>query len=886
MRPPTIAKVLLQLLFSIATVFLPGCGIGLCAGSQNAGGCIASSSLGPRLVLSGLENLSIRKNDCYAVTLSAVDAAGDTMTNINASVVVTASSGVVLYSSLSGCEMYDSIEEKSAFLITPDLPQVVFYFRSDSEGAVSLGASTSANLGLAAANQALTVEFAAFDGSTGPTGYPNAVVLDQAGRAFLGGIISTFDDFRVANIARVDVDGRLDTSFLPTGSGLNDTVNALALQNDGKLVAGGWFTSYNGTSRPRVARLNIDGSLDTLFGPTGSGLNNLVYALSIQSDGKILVGGDFATYNGAPYPYIARLNSDGSIDSTFAATGTGLDGSVRAIAVQPDGKIIVGGFFTFYNGTARRRVARLNANGSLDTSFSLAGTGFDGQVYALNLRSDGKLFVAGNFSFYNVTSRERVALLNDDGSLESSFAQSGSGLNSLAQTLSLQTDGKLIVGGWFTSYNGTSRPYSARLNVDGSLDTSFAASGTGVNGWVNMTAVQTNGKAIVVGSFNSHDGSSRPGFLRLNTDGSLDSSYATNTSGLNGEVQSIAQMAGGKSVVAGAFSRYNGTSTPGVARLNADGSLDTTFAAVGSGMNTSVYAVVVQSDNKTLAGGPFTSYNGSSRQYVARLNSDGSLDTTFTQTGSGFNGGIHSIALQSDGRALVGGWFTTYNGTGRASIARLNTDGSLDSSFAPSGSGLDNQATSIVLQPDGKAVVGGDFSFYNSTARNRILRLNSDGSLDTTFSQTGSGLNGNVNCSLLQADGKILVGGQFTSYNGTTRRRIARLNSDGTLDTQFAPTGSGLSGFSVEAISQHPNGRVVIVGEFSAFNGTTRSSIARLHSDGSLDTSFAASAGFDGIPYSVSINAASKVLVGGAFSAFGASNVSHISRLTYVGTLD
>ncbi len=207
--------------------------------------------------------------------------------------------------------------------------------------------------------------------------------------------------------------------------------------------------------------------------------------------------------------------------------------------------------------------------------------------------------------------------------------------------------------------------------------------------------------------------------------------------------------------------------------------------------------------------------------------SDGSLDTSFNP-GSVANSGVLSIASQPDGKILIGGWLTQYNGTTRNDIARLNSDGSLDTSFNP-GSGVHGSISSIALQPDGKILIGGEFTQYNGTTRNNIARLNPDGSLDTSFNP-GGGANGEVYSIALQPDGKILIGGWFFEYNGTSRNNIARLNPDGSLDTSFNP-GSGTN-ISINSIALQPDGKILIGGGFTQYNGTPRNGIARLNSSG------------------------------------------------------
>jgi uncharacterized delta-60 repeat protein len=214
-----------------------------------------------------------------------------------------------------------------------------------------------------------------------------------------------------------------------------------------------------------------------------------------------------------------------------------------------------------------------------------------------------------------------------------------------------------------------------------------------------------------------------------------------------------------------------------LARFNADGSFDSSFeTAIGDRYAfDSVNSLAVQSDGKVIVGGSFTSIKNTVRPRIARLNANGTLDTGFNP-GAGANGTVSSVVLQPDGKLLIGGSFTTINGTNRSGIARLNSTGGLDTSFS-SGTGVAGTVYSIRLQPDGKAVIGGAFTNVNGTTRQNIARLNGDGSLDSSFNP-GTGANGIVRSIALQPDDKAVVGGEFTTVNGIIRPRVVRLYGD------------------------------------------------------------------------------------------------------------
>jgi uncharacterized delta-60 repeat protein len=274
-----------------------------------------------------------------------------------------------------------------------------------------------------------------------------------------------------------------------------------------------------------------------------------------------------------------------------------------------------------------------------------------------------------------------------------------------------------------------------------------------------------------------------------------------------------------------------------------DGAIDPSFNPAdagfskGDGADNGILSTVIQSDGKILIGGQFSSYNGIAANRIARLNADGSLDQGFISGGaSGGAAIVYTIALQSDGKILVGGEYSVFNGTAREGrhITRLNADGSLDLGFNPR-FGPNGAVTKVVLQSDGKILIGGVFSVYNSAPRSGIARLNEDGSPDPLFNPS-TGANNIIRAIALQSDGKILIGGDFISFNGAPRRYIARLHADGSLDTGFNPDSGANNNNSVYAIAPQDDGKILIGGAF-AFSALIYC-FARLNTDGSLDTGF------------------------------------------------
>ena len=285
------------------------------------------------------------------------------------------------------------------------------------------------------------------------------LALQSDGKPIIGGFFKTVGGQKFQYVARLQSNGALDPGFA-TGTNVNNTVKRWPFNPTAKVLIGGDFTAYNTTTRTRLARLNSDGSLDNTFNP-GAGADNTVNAILVQPDGKIIVGGTFGKVSGVSLASIARLNSDGSLDASFNPGGAGAWSWVNGMALQSDGKIVIGGPFTTYNATTRRGVARLLPSGALDTTFDPA-IGADNWVNSVALQPDGKLAVGGIFTNFNNLVVNHVTRLGSGGLPDSGFAV-GSGFNDAVQCLIRCADGTMVAGGLFTSYNGTTANRIARL---------------------------------------------------------------------------------------------------------------------------------------------------------------------------------------------------------------------------------------------------------------------------------------------------------------------------------------------------------------------------------------------------------------------------------------
>jgi uncharacterized delta-60 repeat protein len=717
-----------------------------------------------------------------------------------------------------------------------------------------------------------------------------AVIRQPDGKVLIGGDFTTVKGATRNRVARLNADGTTDHTFMSGLAGPSYIVEAMALQPDGKVLIAGQFITVNGTSRNGIARLNPDGTLDTSFLNGLSGANDIL-AMALQPDGKILIGGYFTTVNGATRNRIARLNSDGTLDTGFLNVMPGANNTVYCLALQSDGKVLIGGDFTAVNATSRNYVARLNADGTVDSSFLDGQTGGNSVLRSIAVQGDGKVVVAGAFTTFNSTARVRVARLNSDGSLDANFNNGLSGPDFLVSTMALQSDGKVLIGGGFTLVHGTNRRCVARLNSDGSLDTGFLNGLTGADSSLEDLLVQSDGKIWIAGWFKMVNGVICNRLARLNSNGTLDT-FSNGIAGPNDTVRSLAIQNDGKVVAGGTFTNVSGLARNRIARFNADGTLDTSFLNGLSGVNNSVLSVAVQSDGKVLLGGTFSTVNGTSRNRIARLNADGTLDTGFLNGLSGPDNTVNCVVVQSDGKVLIGGAFTLVNGAGRAFIARLYSDGSVDTGFMSGQFGADAAVNCISVQSDGKIVVGGLFSGINGVSRSRIARLNADGTVDTGFlnnlpGPVYSGGQASVKCLAIQRDGKIIIGGQFFEVNGVTRRQFARLHADGTLDTNFMDTAWQLNGPGPNAVAVRRDGKVFIAGDFIDVNWFNRGDgIARLNSNGSLDHTFLNNrsgadntVSADDMIYAMALGADGKVYIGGGLVTMNGAAAAYLTRL-------
>ncbi|WP_345236071.1 T9SS type A sorting domain-containing protein [Hymenobacter saemangeumensis] len=708
---------------------------------------------------------------------------------------------------------------------------------------------------------------------------PRALLVQPDGKVLTAGSFDFANGTLAGKIQRLNADGSTDASFT-SGAGANGFIAALALQADGKIIIGGGFAAYNGVPMQNVARLNANGTLDPTFMPSGISSARQVTSLALQADGKILVG-SVTNLGGMTNPGIVRLNPNGTADATFnvgagatAATGVGI---VWSVLVQADGRILVGGSFSSFNGQPANHLVRLNPTGSLDGSFT-PGTGPDQSVRALAQQPDGKILIGGAFTNFNGQPAVRLARLMTSGQLDPTF-NTATGANQQVLTLLVQANGSVVVGGQFTQYSGQARNGIVRVLSTGTPDAGFNMGvGTNTGASVFSLAQTAAGQVLAAGDFSQFDGNAKTGLVRLTATGANDPVF-TFTASERGFINFAAPLANGQLLVSGNFTEFNGVVAPGfdasVRRINANGSLDPTYTTTASSVygaqpDGTFYALV-----STLTGGV-------QQSALQRILPSGAVDNSFASLL--FSAAAPSIApfqnltVQPDGRVLVYGNFTSYGNATRNGIVRLNTNGTVDTQFNPPAGTAPRVVVNAVVQPTGKIVIRYTESGTGALPGNLLARLNADGTLDNTFSVgTGAGPNDFFSV-LMQPDGKLLLSGGLTSFNGqATPFGAVRLGVNGAIDNTF----NGLTdNYSFRVVQ--PDGRILAI---AGNRGTN--ALVRLNANGSPDNSFAAVA----IPLGIFVGddvsssfvlqpADNKIIVFGSFRTVAGQTRIGLARLT------
>ncbi len=565
-------------------------------------------------------------------------------------------------------------------------------------------------------------------------------------KIIVAGCFTRYNFVPAYSLARIHSNGKLDMSF-DTSKGVQGIVHGVCTDGNGDIVIGGFFDKYDGISRNNIARVRgQSGRNDSTFDP-GNGANDPVHTVNVYEGGKIFIGGSFDRFDGNGVASVARLNADGSYDSSFKLPEqSGISSwTVYSSCVTQDNKVFVGGkFHTVDERTSPKgSFVRLNDDGAVDPIYSAEKLPIDASVFAMAENSEGKALIVGDFPETYVKTTENIARINTEtGHIDESF-KIGVGANDEVKALIKLSDGNLLAGGEFTRMNGVARSGLAKLSVDGRV-LEFASQVEG--GAIYSLVEQSDGKIIIGGSFKSVGGNpSLRGIARLNPDGSSDASFdppgsttrtwvqthpwktwvgewrVTSTGGFDGAVRSVSILEGGQILVTGEFNHYGEGFQPRMVLLNPDAGIDNRFSASRGYISSagSINHSLVLKDGRILLVGDFAGK-------LKCLLKDGSVDPSFVP--ESINGAVSSAVIQKDGRILIGGDFTAVGGKEMRGVAVFNRNGSLYNEFDP-GAGADGPVTKVISLRDGGSVVLGSFRNFGSQKRVGIVRLMKDGSI-------------------------------------------------------------------------------------------------------------------------------------------------------------
>jgi uncharacterized delta-60 repeat protein len=716
----------------------------------------------------------------------------------------------------------------------------------------------------------------------------SSMICEQSdGKLIVVGNFTTFNGVSKKDIVRLNLDGTIDTSF-NVGISSNGYITCVKIQNDGKILCGGQFSQFNGQSYASMVRLNSNGTIDSSFN-IGLGFQNIINSFSedgiiktidIQSDNKIIVGGKFLKFNNFVKINLVRLNSNGTIDNSFnigigggnnTVDGTNNGQIHKIIYDNSSNKIYLTGRINNFNGNPSYNLLRLNSDGTIDTTFNFTsiigynGLNSNGYIYDMNLQSNGKILLGGSgFNLNNCTGSycSRLVQINGDGTIDTTFDCKLVGSYTTVYSIDSFND-FVIVSGQFTSVNYTPiyKGSIVKILQNGLTDLSFNPNlGSDPNNPFFLSSICLNDGSIVTNplfSINSDSNANytngiyneriTAGLLKINSDGSINLNDYTNFLTSNLSASCLTKDNASNLICSIAITQ----------KIGENGVIDNSFASTYSIIapnivNVIVFDHAVQNDGKIIIGGNFRySYlgNNSYRQRLMRVNADGSLDTSFN-VGKGINGTsvagvegyfVNTIALVPNSKIVLGGVFTNYNDNIVSNIVRLNSNGTFDTTFN-SGTAFNNAIYKIIYQQDiDKLIVVGRFTSYNSSNSNYIIRLNSDGTIDNTFTSpfTIGSTTSHIFNIVIQPDNKYIISGVYNNIEF-----LKRLNSDGTIDTEFAnntftPVTTDWSDPSqndnlIRNISLLPNNKILISGRFDHINNVRRDGIAVINNSSSL----------------------------------------------------
>lgn len=703
-----------------------------------------------------------------------------------------------------------------------------------------------------------------------------------------------------SGLVRYTPAGSFDAAFSAQVATYDWQPTLVVEQPDAKLLVASFQTQIGATTRATIIRLNADGTPDFTLN-VGAITTGLINDLVVQADGKILLAGSFTQIGNQTVNRLVRLNSDGSFDAAFRALNTGTDGPVRALSLQTDGKILVAGDFNSITGRTAPTIARLNADGSFDGSFN-AQSPSSSLAVGIALQPDGNVLVlAGTAAGITggAGANRRLVRLLPTGALDASFTGGQSSVLGFAtrsyQPVQALPNGSILVS--TTGRTSTQTPVSqlVRINSAGVVDASFQFSAAELTPNRTPPAYQAlaTGQVLVASEpiRYSNGPIQRLAVVLLAPSGTLDGSFRPLLE-QPGIVHALARQTDGNILVGGNFSSFNGTVANNIARVLPSGLLDVTYTQQAQA-NGNVYDLALQPNGLLLVAGEFDAIGGGNRTGLSRLLTNGQADVGFSASLALTSSvaaipAVRKIALQPNGSVFAAGIFRRTAGPLAENFVSILPNGQADVNFQPAADLTTGTITCLLVQPDGNVLVGTyDFVPLSATSpvAPRLQRLLANGTADQSFAPLPGALPGSfagVSALALDANGRVLADDFSVLATSTTATTfIQRLLPNGVPDTSFSTTaGLNLTGNSeVNAITVQPNGRILLGGFLNVGSTTFYSGCARLLANGSVDTSFDLNQSPDITANDIVVQPDGALVIGGDFTTVSGLPVMGLTRL-------
>jgi hypothetical protein len=674
-------------------------------------------------------------------------------------------------------------------------------------------------------------------GLAGTDGPVYAMAIHAAsGSLYIGGQFTIVGTVLANSVAKWD-----GTEWSSLGSGINLSVQALAVDPAGNLYAGGGFTSAGGRSAYNLARWN-----GSTWSEVGSGVSGQVNALAFDGAGNLCVGGQFNYVNAARFAVknIAKWNG-----SSWSALGSGLRGGdysvVFSLALDGSANLYAGGSFTNAGSTAAMNVAKWDGS-----TWSAVGSGMNQMVFALAFGAAGDLYAGGSFTNAGGLAANSVARWNG-----SAWSALGSGMD--LDVRCLRTDGSnVFAAGSFTRAGGVVVNHVAKWN-----GSSWSALGSGVDDRVDVLMTDGFGNLYAGGAFTSAGGIEAPHLAKWS--GTTWSTGSSFTRAVDAAVRALVVDKSGDLYVGGGFTHAGGLAANYVAKWSGS-----TWSTLGSGTQNRVEALAMDDAGNLYAGGWFTRAGDVAANHIAKW--DG---VSWTPLGSGIDYVVYALTVDRLGRLYAGGYFTTAGGRSASNVAMW--DGRAWSALGSGlGPGLNEIVYALASDSSNNVYAGGTFRTAGGHAVNNIAKW--DGG---AWSALGSGTSSDVNALLVDGSDNLYAGGYFGAAGGIAANKIAKWNG-----SVWSALGSGVSPNKVLALALGPSGDLYAAGTFFSAGGVTAKCIARW--DGNAWSAMGSGMGGSGPEvYALAFDGAGRLYVGGYFTTVGGKCSTHIVYANLARTL-